>query len=144
MTARRVALAGWVVPIAAYIVILGASGITTKLALRTIDWRQLVLWVPVCYAAIAIAFALKNGTRFPTGSGGFWAIVTAVCASSALVLFFYALTKGDASLVVPIGAAYPIVTLIGSSIFLSEQVTWPRIVGALMVVAGVFVMGRFG
>jgi len=127
----------------AYIVLLGATGVTTKLALRTIDWRQMVLWLPVCYALFCIGFVLANGTRFPLGTGGAWAALTAFCAAAALILFFYALTKGDASVVVPVGSAAPVVTLIGSAIFLSESVSPPRVIGTLLVVAGVFLIGLF-
>ena len=42
-------MAGWVPPTIAYIFILGAGGVTAKLALRTITWEQLVLWVAVAY-----------------------------------------------------------------------------------------------
>lgn len=136
-------MAGWILPMAAYIVLLGATGVTTKLALRTIDWRQMVLWLPICYAVFCIAFVLANGTRFPLGAGGAWAALTAFCAAAALILFFYALTKGDASVVVPVGSAAPVVTLIGSALFLSEAVTLPRVVGTLLVVGGVFLIGRF-
>ncbi len=42
-------MAGWILPAIAYAVILGAGGVTAKLALRTITWEQLVLWVPIAY-----------------------------------------------------------------------------------------------
>jgi len=127
---------------AAYILLLGATGITTKLALRTIEWRQLVLWLPIAYLVFAVAFVVLNGTRFPVGVGGAWAAVTALCASAALVLFFYALTQGDASVVVPVGSAAPVVTLIGSALFLSESITLPRVLGTLLVVAGGVLISR--
>jgi uncharacterized membrane protein len=135
-------MAGWVLPMAAYIVVLGASGVTTKLALRTLEWRQLVLWVPLFYLVISVGFVVLNGTRFPLGVGGAWAAVTALCASAALILFFYALTQGDASVIVPVGAAAPVVTLVGSALFLSESITPPRVVGTLLVVAGVALISR--
>jgi uncharacterized membrane protein len=135
-------MAGWVLPMAAYTVVLGASGVTTKLALRTLEWRQLVLWVPLFYLVISVGFVVLNGTRFPLGVGGAWAAVTALCASAALILFFYALTQGDASVIVPVGAAAPVVTLVGSALFLSESITPPRVVGTLLVVAGVALISR--
>ena len=100
---------GWIVPIVLYIFVLGASGVTTKLALRTITWQQMVLWVPIVYGAAAIALA-ASGTRFPGGVGGGWAAATAVCAAAALILFFIALAHGDAATVVPVGSAYPLIT----------------------------------
>jgi uncharacterized membrane protein len=138
----RLDMAGWVIPTLGYALLLGTAGVTIKLALQTIDWRQLVLWLPIAYAIFSIIFIVANGTEFPLGRGGFWAAMTALCASGSLVLLFFALTKGDAGIVVPVGSAYPIVTVIGSALFLSESITVPKVVGALLVVAGVIVLSR--
>jgi transporter family protein len=135
-------MAGWVWPVVAYIILLGATGVTTRYALRTISWEQMVLWVPVAYLPFAIVLMTARGARFPSGIGGFWAAVTAFCAAAALVLFFYALTKGEASTVVPASSAYPLVTLIGAAIFLGEQITIARVIGALLIVSGVIVISR--
>ena len=135
-------LTGWIPPTLAYVVLLGAGGVTAKLALRTVGWQQLVLWVPLLYVLFAVTFVVANGTKFPLGVGGAWAAATAFCASSALVLFFYALTKGPASQVTPASSAYPIVTVIGSALFLSEKITLIRGVGTALVVAGVVLLSR--
>ncbi len=134
-------VAGWIPPTLGYILLLGAAGVTAKLALRTISWQQLVLWVPLLYIVFSIVFVV-GGTRFPLGVGGAWASATALCASSALVLFLYALTKGPASQVTPASSAYPIVTVIGSALFLSEKLTLIRGVGTALVVAGVVLLSR--
>jgi uncharacterized membrane protein len=134
--------AGWIPPTLAYIVLLGAAGVTAKLALRTITWQQLVLWVPLFYIVFSVVFVVGSGTRFPLGAGGAWAAATALCASSALVAFLYALTKGPASQVTPASSAYPIVTVVGSALFLSEKLTLIRGVGTALVVAGVVLLSR--
>jgi uncharacterized membrane protein len=135
-------MAGWILPALAYIVLLGAGGVTAKLALRTITWQQLVLWVPIAYIVVSVGLVLLGGARFPLGVGGGWAAATAVCASSALVLFFYALTKGPASQVTPATSAYPVVTVIGSALFLAEKLTLVRGIGAALVVLGVVLLSR--
>ncbi|HZR93992.1 MAG TPA: EamA family transporter [Gaiellaceae bacterium] len=134
-------MAGWVVPTLFYIVFLGASGVTTKLALRTITWEQMVLWVPIVYVGVSVVL-LATGTRFPLGAGGGWAALTAVCVAAALVLFFIALTHGEAATVVPVSSVYPLVTLAGAALFLSEQVTVVRGLGTALVVAGVVLLAR--
>jgi transporter family protein len=135
-------MAGWVMPTLGYVLVLGAAGVTAKLALRTITWEQLVLWVPLAYAAFSIAFVVFKGATFPLGVGGAWAAVTALAASSALILFFYALTKGSASQVTPVSSAYPVITLIGSALFLSEKITLVRGAGTALIVAGVVLLSR--
>src|SRR5438874_13243464 len=135
-------MAGWILPTIGYILILGAAGVTAKLALRTISWEQLVLWVPIAYIVFSLLLVVFRGTRFPLGVGGGWAAATALGASSALILFFYALTKGPASQVAPATSAYPVVTVIGSALFLSEKITLVRGVGTGLVVAGVVLLSR--
>jgi uncharacterized membrane protein len=135
-------MAGWIPPTIAYILILGTGGVTAKLALRTITWQLLVLWVPIAYIVFSAGLLIFKGTTFPLGVGGGWAAATAVCASSTLILFFYALTKGPASQVTPATSAYPIVTVLGSALFLSERLTLIRGLGTALVVAGVVLLSR--
>ena len=135
-------MAGWIAPALAYVVLLGAGGVTAKLALRTITWQELVLWVPIAYLVVAAALVVFGDTAFPLGVGGGWAAVTAVCASSALVLFFYALTKGPASQVTPVTSAYPVVTVIGSALLLAEKITLIRGLGTALIVVGVVLLAR--
>jgi drug/metabolite transporter (DMT)-like permease len=139
---RGLVATGWIPPTLAYVVLLGAAGVTAKLALRTITWQQLILWVPLFYIAFSVVFVVTSDTTFPLGVGGAWAAATAFCASSALVLFLYALTKGPASQVTPASSAYPIVTVVGSALFLSEKLTLIRGVGTALVVAGVVLLSR--
>ena len=133
---------GWALPVAGYVVLLGAAGVTSKLALETIDWRQLILWVPVCYLVVATYLLLVERTSLPLGIGGFWAAVTGVCAAGSLVLLFISLSRGDAGVVVPVSSAYPVVTLAGGALFLSEGITVSKIVGVVLVIGGVVVLSR--
>jgi len=56
------------------------------------------------------------------------------------LLYFKALKPGEASVVVPLVGAYPLITLILAIIFLKEKVTWIRAAGALLVASGVFLL----
>jgi transporter family protein len=133
-------MAGWILPALGYVVLVGVAGVTTKVALRTIDWQQVVYWVPVAYLVLSAILLLVFGKPMVLGVGGGWAIVTAFAAAGGLICFFYALSKGDASLVVPMTSAYPVVTLAGSAIFLSESITAPKLIGTALVIAGVVVI----
>ena len=135
-------MASWVPPALIYVVLLGMAGVTTKLALRTITWEQLVLWVPLAYIVIAVSLAIFRGTSFPLGVGGGWAAATAIFVSISLVLFFVALSRGEASKVVPVTSAYPAVTLIGSALFLAEAITAVRVIGTGLVIVGVVLISR--
>jgi hypothetical protein len=60
------------------------GGVTAKLALRTISWQQLVLWVPIVYVVCALALAMFAGARLSLGGGGAWAAATALCAAACI------------------------------------------------------------
>jgi bacterial/archaeal transporter family protein len=56
------------------------------------------------------------------------------------LFYFKALKPGQVSTVVPLTATYPLVALILAVIFLKENVTWVRTLGALLVASGVFLL----
>lgn len=134
----------WLLPALGVMVCLGLTGIFMKYALETLEWQQLVFWVPICYAVFAVGFALFHGSRFPTGMGSVYALLAAICASSGLVLLMLALSHGSASNVVPVTAIYPALTVVVGAVFLAESFTWPKALGTALVIAGAIVIGRWG
>jgi uncharacterized membrane protein len=132
--------AAWLVPTLAYVVTLGALGVTSKLALRTLSWQELVVWTTGAYALAAVAIlALGHGSlHFETNT--WWAVLSALIVVSSLVLLYVALGNGEASKIIPITAAYPAVTLIGAALFLSESISPAKVGGMLLVLAGVVVL----
>jgi len=132
--------ARWLIPTLTYVVTLGALGVTSKLALRTMGWQDLVVWTASAYAVGAIVLLVLGQGHFNTGPDVGWALLSAVIVVSSLVLLYVALGNGEASKVIPITAAYPAVTLIGAALFLSESITTAKVAGMLLVLAGVVVL----
>jgi len=132
--------AAWLVPTLAYVVTLGALGVTSKLALRTLDWQELLLWTSGAYALAAAAVLALGKGGFHFESNTWWAILSALIVVSSLVLLYVALGNGEASKIVPITAAYPAVTLILAALFLSESISLVKVGGMLLVLAGVVVL----
>ena len=98
-------MSGWLVPSVLYILLLGGLGVTTKLALRDVTWQDVIAWTAVVYAIICITMLVSGQASLRLGAGTFWAIASAVLASTALIAFYIALGKGDASRVVPFTSA---------------------------------------
>lgn len=132
--------ASWLVPTLAYVLTLGALGVTSKLALRTLGWQELVVWTAGAYALAAVVIVAigHGGLHFETNT--WWAVLSALIVVSALVLLYVALGNGEASKIVPITAAYPAVTLVGAALFLSESISPAKVGGMLLVLAGVVVL----
>lgn len=132
--------AAWLIPTLIYVVTLGGLGVTSKLALKHLDWQDLVLWLAIGHAVSVVAL-LTSGhakVRFVPGTG--WAILAAVTAVTGLVALYIALSTGQASKVVPISGAYPAVTLILSALFLRERLSVGRAIGVALVVVGVVIV----
>lgn len=54
--------------------------------------------------------------------------------------YYYALRLGETSRIVPIAAAFPIITVIAAAIFLSEKITFLKGSGILLILAGIFLI----
>lgn len=57
--------------------------------------------------------------------------------------YFYALKLGDPSEVIPVTAAYPLVAAIWGILVLGDRLTIGRGAGALLIILGVWLIGRF-
>ena len=55
-----------------------------------------------------------------------------------MLTYFTALKRGATSQIVPIAATYPLVTAILSVLILSEQVTFLRLIGTLLIIIGIW------
>ena len=131
---------GWALPTAYYVVGVGALGITSKLALRTLPWQDLLLWSGLGYVVVAGALVLSGKASLVLTVDGGWAAASAALAITSLVALYVALNTGKASVVVPITAAYPAVTLILAAAFLGESLTLAKAGGAALVIGGVVLL----
>jgi transporter family protein len=127
----------WLLPTLYYVVAVGALGVTGKLALRTLDWPDLILWTGAGYIVVASLLLAIGQTqlRFTHDTG--WAIASGALAISGLIALYLALGSGDAGKVISITAAYPAVTLVLAAAFLSEAITIGRALGTMLIIAGV-------
>jgi uncharacterized membrane protein len=130
----------WIAPAIGYVLAVGALGVTSKLALESLSWQQLLPWTFLAYGVTVAALMVSGKTDWGWHSGTGWAIASAALAVGALILLYVALGLGDASKVVPVTAAYPAATLVLAAIFLGENISPARIAGMLLVVVGVVVL----
>jgi transporter family protein len=130
----------WLLPTIVYVLTVGALGITGKLALRTLNWPDLILWTGTGYILVAgVLLAIgQTSVRFVTNTP--WAMASGALAIGGLISLYLALGTGEAGKVVTVSAAYPAVTLVLAALFLSEGLTVGRSAGALLVIAGVVVI----
>jgi uncharacterized membrane protein len=131
------AMLRWLGPTLVYVIGVGALGITSKLALRTLTWPQVILWTAVAYATVAAVLVLTGHAAVRVTHDTAWALASGALAVGSLAMLYVALGGGDAGKVVAISAAYPAVTVFLAAAILSEAVTVGRVIGAGLVIAGV-------
>lgn len=133
-------LDSWIPVALSYMLGVGALGVTTKLALRDLNWAGIMVCTAAVYAIAAVALI---GARLPAFAPG-WSLVfgalTGVIAAGSLILFFVALSLGPANRVVPVTAAYPIVTVVLAALVLGEPFALKSVFGAAIVAVGVIVV----
>lgn len=130
----------WILPTLYYVVAVGSLGIFGKVALRTLQWPDLILWTGIGYIAVAAVLLAVGRTRVAFVPGTFWAILAGATAISSLVALYLALGRGEVGTVSAVTAAYPVVSLVLAAAFLAEDLTVARGVGAALVVGGVAVL----
>jgi uncharacterized membrane protein len=131
----------WLVPTCVFTGVLGVVGVTSRLALETMTWQDLIAWATLCYtvaAAALLVIARRRGEHLVRANG--WGVVAGALAVGSLAALYVALANGEASVVIPVSSAFPIVTLALAWLLLGERLTVPRSVGTTIVVAGVVVI----
>ncbi|MGI9556742.1 MAG: EamA family transporter, partial [Solirubrobacterales bacterium] len=129
-------------PAMGFAVMSGGLNVALKLAMPGIDWRQFVIWSGVAYLLTAFALIVVGGWMLPFGAGTEWAMLTGLLSTGGAFTLFVALERGEATLVVPITAAYPVVSAVIAALFLSEVITPLRAAGIIAVVVGAMIIGR--
>lgn len=130
----------WLVP--AILSIVGFA-IWAALGKRSLDRLD---WVPVSliYAAAAtILFGiLLPFRRVHWDAQGMWVgTVAGVAGAAGLAMFYLALSKGKASVVVPMIGVYPVVTALISVLAFGERLGAVQIAGVVLATVGVVLIG---
>lgn len=116
----------------------GLWGIMSKLALRELDWRVMLLVSSLASLPLALALGIGVINFKPAWWNFLLAAIAGLGASGATLAFNRALQKGgSANVVVPLTSQYVLVIVLFSTIFLNEPLTWKRIVGIVAAIAAI-------
>ncbi len=103
-----------------------------------------LLWAEVFGGALAAfaSWAFDGPTQaFTFGTAG-WLLVAGVSSLAGYLCMFYALSRGQLSIVVPIMSSWAVISTLVSMLVLDESVRAAQLAGAVMVVAGVALVSR--
>ena len=123
----------------------GAAGIFDKLGTKGMDPFVAVLIRTTCVTVVALVFCMLTGRMqeisvTPGRAYLFLALSGLVGAFLGHAVYYLAIKQAPVSLVVPITAAYPVITFILAVFVLREHFSLLRLGGVLLVVMGVWLV----
>lgn len=129
----------WLIYSSLAILLWGIWGLFGKLASNHIPGTHIKILdtIGVLILTITLLFFIKF--EFPTSKIGiFYAIITGFIGSSGAVFFYLALKSGKLSVVAPLTALYPALTVLLSIVILKEQITIFQGMGIVFaIIAGI-------
>ncbi len=138
----------WVLSVGAMLT-WGAWGLLGKIASQHLDGRSLFFYQLVTgFIVVAVAFAITGfrpqlmsatpGTGLNPGIK--WAIATGLVSALGQILFFSALGKGKASIIVLMTGLYPVVTILLAFLILRESITLTQGAGIGLAIASMVLL----
>ena len=119
----------------------GVYAIVAKKALGMMSWQQFMFWDMVVYIALITVVFLMSKEKVVFGLPMVLAIVCCLIGFVGMVATSVAIQRGKVSVVTPMIAVYPAVTLALAVMFLHEPVTLRKVGGMLLAVGAVVLLG---
>lgn len=127
----------------------GVGPVFAKLGLQKPDALTALLIRSMAVVAVLIVWSFsKGGLRSSLAGldGRTWLLLLLEGASASVLAhfaYFKALQMGSVAAVVPITAAYPLLSVIISVVLLGDRVTVGKGIGAVITVLGIYLLQRF-
>ena len=131
----------WIVYSLVALMCWGLWGFFTKLASRYLDWTQLLVISGIVSLLTTLIIFVVGKPQIDMHSPGFiYALLAGITSALAVVAFYGALGTGKSSIVVPLTALYPAVTIVISFLVLSERISPSKGIGAALALAAILLL----
>jgi transporter family protein len=123
----------WFIFALAALVLWGVWGLFPKLATNYLSPASVFVFSGignVLVLIVVLAFLNFRPDLHPKGIG--LALVAGVLGTLATIPFLYAISKGKASVVVPLASLYPVVTIVLALLILKEPMTLKQVAGIVL------------
>jgi len=128
----------WVILSFISLALWGVWGLFAKLAAKNLSPQSLMVFSGI--GGLVITFVVLASLNFRPGvhaKGVALALLAGLVGSLGTIPFLYAISKGKASIVVPMTALYPLVTIILSALILREAITLNQGLGILFALIAI-------
>ncbi len=136
-------MSSWLMLSLAALGLWGLWGVFTKVATQQVGPEGAYILGMAGYLPVLAILLYETGGKIPWQPWG-WAAAVAAGMSTGFGLYFFfrALHGGAASVVVPLTALYPVVTVALSWIFLRESLSPRQMIGLVLAVAAVWLLSE--
>lgn len=128
----------------AIVIFWGIWGFLYKLGISKLGLGKALLWSSMTYGltnVILISFLLQRGISL-SGSGSWLIVAGSIFATAGSLLFLLALQKYPVSIVLPLTALYPAVSVVLGILILREELKPASAVGILLAIAAGYLLSR--
>jgi len=123
----------WLLPAIFSMILWGVWGLFQKLATNHMPPRNVYFFATA--GALCVVCSVLATSSFPlsvTSKGILFAVIAGACSSLGGLLFLTAINRGEASIVIPFTALYPVITIILSFTILQETITPKQGIGIVL------------
>ena len=138
-------MSDWLVMVFVALILWGITGVTQKLATNHISAEYSFVWFAAAFVPIAMLVVLAEGSVAVLHSPRIIVLASVgglLNGLGALTSFMALERDGRASVVIPMVALYPLVTVVVAYLFVGERVTAQQWVGVFMAVGAGVLLSR--
>lgn len=124
----------------AVILLWGIWAFLFKIGVKLTGIKQALIWnnILAIFMSIGIILFLLPHAELRIGKGAFYVMIATAFGITGSIIWYIALEKSRASIVVSFTALYPLVTVILSSVFLKEKISLYNRIGIVFaLIAGI-------
>lgn len=119
----------------------GTWGFLSKLGSDRVEPHQLqILFTFGLVPPVIIAWAQLGGKIETDLRGALYGILNGVISGLGMLAFYAALAKGKASIVNPVTALFPLLTILLAIVFLRERINWVQGVGMILALVAILIL----
>jgi len=131
---------GWLQLSLTTLILWGLWGFFAKIVLDSMNWKSLFVFSTVASIILTAIFIVFAKPSLALNAQSCFAMLVGAMGIGASLTFYYALEQGKVSVVVPLTAMYPIVTVILAMVVLREKLSPVQGVGVILAIVAVLLI----
>ncbi len=128
---------GWLRPSLLALFFWGLWGFFTKLGADEVPWQTMMIYFGGCTLLAALA---TGPVKFRADTANMIGLGAGVAGALGFLYFFLAISRGEASKVIPITSLYVAVSSVLAFVILSEPLTLKKVIGILFAIAAMVLL----